>query len=151
MAFGYSRELPPAESATPLPTKTSEPTFDIVDVMQRVMQGMFEQTPHVASVSSDSQTTRPAIGSRIIGEFRQTHRLFRQRVDDSVGIGTAAARSRGFDQFLIDLWERRLVERKRLFNPEHMQRRDVSTVRRIFERRPHFGLGTRTQFGTGIG
>jgi hypothetical protein len=119
--------------------------------MQRVMQGVFEQTPHVASVCSDSQTTRPAIRSGIVGEFGETRRLFLQRVDDGVGIGAAVARSRGIDQIIIDSRERRLVERQGLFDPEHMQRRDVSAVRRIFERRPDLRLGTLTKFGTGVG
>jgi hypothetical protein len=112
---------------------------------------MFEQAAHVASVGADSQSTRPAIGSSIVGELGKAHRLFLKRVEDSVGIGTSVARRRGIDEITADRRERRLVERQGLFDSEHMQRRDVSAVRRIFERRPDFRLGTRSKFGTCLG
>ncbi len=112
---------------------------------------MFEQAVHVASVRSDGQTTRPAIRSGIVGELRETLRLVLERAEDSFGVGAAVAPGRGIDEIVRDRRERRFVEREGLFDSEHMQRRDVSAVRGIFERRPDFRLGTLPKFGTGLG
>jgi hypothetical protein len=44
--------------------------------MPRVVQRVFEQATHIGSVRANRQTTRPAIRPGIVGELRETHRLF---------------------------------------------------------------------------
>src|SRR5204862_2482228 len=121
---------------------TDEPTFDIVDMVQRVVQGMFEQAAYVTSVSADGQTTSPAILSGILGELSEARRLLIQNVEDATGIGVAVLRDCRVVQIIADRRVRRLVEPERLLESEHVQRSDVSTMRRIFDRRPHRGFGS---------
>jgi hypothetical protein len=110
---------------------------------------MFEKTADIAAVSADGETSRPLIRSGIVGELRETIGLFGQSVEYFGGVLVVVVRGCGIDQILPDGRERRFVECQRLFDTEDVQRGDVSAVRCVFERRPHLGSGSLTEFAAG--
>ena len=69
-----------------------------------------------------------------------------ERRDNRVGLGIGVGGRGLLHQAARDRRDRGLVERERLLDPEHVERRDVSAVRRVFDRRPHLGRGPGPQF-----
>ena len=107
---------------------------------------MFEQAVNIASILADGKTSRPAIGSGIVGESCKTIGLFRQSVEYFGGVLNVVVRGGGIDKIITDGWEGRFVHGQCLFHSEHVQRGDVSAVRCVFERRPHLRSGSLTEF-----
>lgn len=97
---------------------------------------MFEQSPHIAAVSADRQPSLPCGLARVIGEASEASGMAVERVGHRVRVFAGVGARRGFDEVVRDRREVRLIETQCLLDTECVQRSDVTTVRRVLDRRP---------------
>jgi hypothetical protein len=115
--------------------KLPQPSFDIVQVMDRVVQRMFEKSPDRVVVVANGNPTPPHVRASGSGPVSKTESLAVEVLDDRVGIFVAVGSRGSVDQLgAIDRGIRRFVVVERLLDAKHVQGRDIAAVSCVFKR-----------------
>jgi hypothetical protein len=115
--------------------KLPQPSFDIVQVMERVVQRMFEKSPDRVAVVANGDPTPPNVRASGGGPVSKTESLAVEVLDDRVGIFVTVGSRSSVDQLgAIDPWIRRFVVVERLLDPNDVQGRDIAAVSCVFKR-----------------
>jgi hypothetical protein len=114
--------------------KLAQPSFDIVQVMDRVVQRMFEKSPDRVVVVANGDPTPPHVRASGGGLVSKTESLAVEVLDDRVGIFVAVGSRSSVDQLgAIDRWIRRFVVVERLLDAKDVQGRDIAAVSCVFK------------------
>lgn len=77
-----------------------DPALDVIDVVQRVMQSVFQQPSDIASGISDGEATGPRDASGVAGQLRESDRLRVECLENLIGIRVAIHQRGGGDQIV---------------------------------------------------
>jgi hypothetical protein len=114
--------------------KLAQPSFDIVQMMDRVVQRMFEKSPDRVVVAANGDPTPPHVRASGSGPVSKTESLAVEVLDDRVGIFVAVGSRSSVDQLgAIDRWIRRFVVIERLLDAKDVQGRDIAAVSCVFK------------------
>ena len=114
--------------------KLAQPSFDIVQVMDRVVQRMFEKSPDRVVVVANGDPTPPLVRVNGSGPVSKTESLAIEVLDNRVGIFVAVGSRSSVDQLgAIDRWIRRFIVVERLLDAKDVQGRDIAAVSCVFK------------------
>ena len=118
----------------PDPSYCTQPAFHVVDMVEGVVEGVFEHASNIAAVVAEGQAACPRRLAGVVGELREAMGVVIDRVDHGGWIFGVVVRRGLIGETRFDFGKDRLVSGQCLFDAERMEGGDVPGVCGVLDR-----------------